>query len=106
MSQSVIPFTAKLVKFDTDVPFAEVIFRLNIAVKKEGSENNTARIRSTNNQDELTTVVNEVIGDSQFLCVQFSIFIIFEPILLIHGQRKIFYGVQVRQVTTRSRGRR
>jgi hypothetical protein len=71
MSKSVIPFTAKLVKFDTDVPFAEVISRLNIAVNKEGSENIVARLRSTNTQDELTTVVNDTVGDSDFLCVQF-----------------------------------
>jgi len=67
MSKSVIPFTAKLIKFDTDVPFAEVISRLNIAVNKEGSENITERLKSTSTHDELTTVVNDTIGDSNFL---------------------------------------
>ena len=73
MSHSVIPFTAKLVKFDTDVPFEEVISRLNIAVNKEGSGNILARLKSVNSQDELTTVINDTIGDSGFLCVQYSI---------------------------------
>ena len=81
MSKSVIPFTAKLVKFDTDVPFAEVISRLNTAVNKEGCGDIIARLKSTNTQDELATVVNDAIGDSDFLYVQFSTFVIFEPIL-------------------------
>ena len=69
MSKSVIPFTAKLVKFDTEVPFAEVISRLNSAVNKNGSGNIMARLKSTNTQDELSTVVNDTTGDSDFLCV-------------------------------------
>lgn len=67
MSKTVIPFTAKLVKFDTDVPFAEVISRLNIAVNKEGSANIMARLKSINSQDEFTTVINDTVGDSGFL---------------------------------------
>lgn len=105
MSKTVIPFTAKLVKFDTDVPFAEVISRLNTAVNKEGSENIMARLKSTNTQDELTTVVNDTIGDSDFLCVQFSTLSFSNRFYLIHGQHKIFHGVQVPQVTTRKYGR-
>lgn len=82
MSKSVIPFTAKLVKFDTEVPFAEVISRLNSAVNKDGSGNIVARLKSTNTQNELTTVVNDTIGDSDFLCVQFSALSFFKPILV------------------------
>ena len=70
MPKTVIPFTAKLVKFDTDVPFAEVISRLNIAVNKEGSRNIMARLKLVNTQDEFTAVINDAIGNSGFLCVQ------------------------------------
>jgi hypothetical protein len=78
MSKTVIPFTAKLVKFDTDVPFAEVISRLNIAVNKEGSGNIMAKLKLINTQDEFTTVINDTIGDSGFLCVQSQVFVIFD----------------------------
>jgi len=67
MPKTVVPFTAKSVKFDTDVPFAEVISRLNIAVNKEGSGNIMARLKLIYTQDEFTAVVNNTIGDSEFL---------------------------------------
>ena len=78
MSKTVIPFTAKLVKFDTDVPFEEVISRLNIAVNKDGPGNISARLKLINTQDEFTTLINDTIGDSGFLCVQLQIFVIFD----------------------------
>ena len=66
---TIIPFTAKLVKFDTTVPFAEVRSRLDIAVNKEGSENIMAKFKSANNQNEFTALINDTTGDSGFLCV-------------------------------------
>lgn len=72
MSKTVIPFTAKLVKFDTAVPFADVISRLHIAVNKEdsGVGNIMAKLKLVNTQDEFTAVVNNTVGDSGFLCVR------------------------------------
>lgn len=70
MPKTVVSFTAKLVKFDTDVPFAEVISRLDIALNKEGSGNIMAKLKLVNTQDEFTAVINDTIGDSGFLCVQ------------------------------------
>ena len=102
MSKTVIPLTAKLVNFDTDLPFAEVISRLNFAVNKEGSENIMARFKSINTQDEFATVINDTIGDSGFLCVQ-VVFCHFRPILI--RSNKIFRGGQATQVT-RIHGRR
>jgi len=67
MSKTVIPFTAKLIKFDTAVPFAQVISRLNIAVNKEGSGNIMAKIKLVDTQDEFSAVINDTIGDSGFL---------------------------------------
>lgn len=69
MSKIIIPFTAKLVKFDTAVPFTEVVSRLNIAVNKEGSGNFMARLKLVDTQDEFTSVINNTIGDSGFLYV-------------------------------------
>jgi len=67
MPKTVVSFTAKLVKFDTDVPVAEVISRLDIALNKEGSGNIMARLKLVNTQDEFTAVINDTIGDSGFL---------------------------------------
>jgi len=90
MSKTVIPFTAKLVKFDTAVPFAEVISRLNIAVNKEGSGNITERLKLVHTQDEFTALINDTIGDSGFLCVpsfrQLQIYLHFMDQIL-HGNQ-------------------
>ncbi|KAF8812386.1 hypothetical protein BYT27DRAFT_7182820 [Phlegmacium glaucopus] len=67
MSKTVVPFTAKLVKFDTAVPFAEVISRLDIAVNKEGSGNIREKLKLVNTQDEFTALINDTIGNSGFL---------------------------------------
>lgn len=82
MSKTVIPFTAKLVKFDTAVPFADVISRLNIAVNKEGSRNIMARLKLVNTQDEFTAVINSTIGDSEFLYVQLLMYFLSFPFIV------------------------
>ncbi|KAF8967553.1 hypothetical protein BDZ97DRAFT_1803964 [Flammula alnicola] len=54
----VTPFTAHLVQFDTAVPFAEVIARLDIEVNKAGSTDVTTALRSAKTHKEYTSVVD------------------------------------------------
>ena len=105
MSMSVIPFTAKLVKFDTDLPCAEVISRLKIAVNEEGAGNAIERLKTAHTQDELTAVVSDTAGDSGFLCVQFSI-LSFLNQFYQHGRHKVFHGFQVPKRDARMHGPR
>ena len=67
MSKTVTPLTAQLVQFDTSVPFAEVISRLDEAVNKTQSGDIIARFRSGKTQQELASVVEHVTQEKDFL---------------------------------------
>lgn len=75
MSKTVIPFIAHLVQFNTTLPFADVIARLNMEVNKVALSNTTvvAKISLVKNQQELKSVVEEATG-TDFLCERFSSF--------------------------------
>jgi len=63
MSKTVTPFTAKLVKFDTTVPFAEVISRLDVEVNKAGSQDIMAKLRMVQSQQEFMSIVDRTAGN-------------------------------------------
>jgi hypothetical protein len=75
MSKTVIPFIARLVQFNTTLPFADVIARLDMEVNKAASNDTTilAKISLVKNQQELQSVVKEASG-ADFLCERFSSF--------------------------------
>ncbi|KAF8974280.1 hypothetical protein BDZ97DRAFT_1911480 [Flammula alnicola] len=59
MSQTVTQFTAKLVEFDTTVPFAEVISRLDAEVNKAGSADITTTLKNVTSNKEFVSVVDK-----------------------------------------------
>ena len=65
MSKTVTPFIASLVQFNTTLPFAEVIARLDVEVKKVTS--GAAKIMQVKNQQELKSLVEGTATD--FLCL-------------------------------------
>ncbi|KAF8974278.1 hypothetical protein BDZ97DRAFT_1772800 [Flammula alnicola] len=66
MPKIVTSFTAKLVKFETAVPFAEVISRLDVEVNKAGSSDIMATLRKVKNQEEFASVVGKT-AEKDFL---------------------------------------
>jgi len=74
MSKTVIPFIARLVQFNTTLPFEDVIARLDMEVNKAAlSDTIIAKISLVKNQQELKSVVEEATG-TDFLCERFSSF--------------------------------
>lgn len=73
MSKTVIPFIARLVQFNTTLPFADVIARLDMEVNKVAlSDTIVRKISLVKNQQELKSLVEEAAG-ADFLC-EFSSF--------------------------------
>lgn len=62
MSKTIIPFTAEIVNFDTTLPFAEVISRLEVEINKAGSTDILGKLRNVQNQEEFMSVVNKTTG--------------------------------------------
>jgi len=70
MSKTVTPFIASLVQFNTTLPFAEVIARLDVEVNKVASGG--AKIRLVKNQQELESLVEETVGTDFLYFTEFS----------------------------------
>ncbi|KAF8879661.1 hypothetical protein CPB84DRAFT_1751602 [Gymnopilus junonius] len=67
MSKTIIPFTAKIVNFDTTLPFSEVISRLDVAINKAGSSDILGKLRTVKDQEEFMSVVNRATVGQDFL---------------------------------------
>ncbi|KDR74823.1 hypothetical protein GALMADRAFT_70227 [Galerina marginata CBS 339.88] len=67
MPKTVTPFTTKLVEFDTTVPFAEVVARLEVEVNKAGSQDIVAKLVKAESQDEWKSLVTERTAGTGFL---------------------------------------
>ncbi|KAH9482963.1 hypothetical protein JR316_0005063 [Psilocybe cubensis] len=48
-----------LIRFETSLPFAEVISRLDVEINKAGSEDIMAQIRAVKNQEEFISTINK-----------------------------------------------
>lgn len=96
MSKTVIPFIARLIQFNTTLPFADVIARLDMEVNKVASSDTTvAKLSQVKNQQELKSVVEEAAG-TDFLCERFSSFLLSSKSHLLKLQ--IFHGNSAPQV--------
>jgi len=69
MVQTVVPFTVQLVKFETTLPFKEVVSRLETQLNKAGCDNILARIRAAKDKHELRSLIENTMGESGFLYV-------------------------------------
>jgi hypothetical protein len=101
MSKTVTPFIASLVQFNTTVPFAEVIARLDVKVNKFASS--VAKLMLVKNQQELKSLVEEAAG-TDFLCDAFSPFLSRPKLHLCKPQ--IFHGIPAPQVVKTRRWNR
>lgn len=67
MSKKITPFTAQLVTFDTPLPVAEVILRLEKEVSKSSSAQLLASIAKATSKEELEITIKELSGGNDFL---------------------------------------
>ncbi|KDR74824.1 hypothetical protein GALMADRAFT_141157 [Galerina marginata CBS 339.88] len=67
MPKTVTSFMTKLVEFDTTVPFAEVIARLDVEVNKAGSQDIVAKLVKSESPEEWKSLVTERIAGTGFL---------------------------------------
>ncbi|KAF8913845.1 hypothetical protein CPB84DRAFT_15886 [Gymnopilus junonius] len=67
MTKTVITFMAKLVNFDTTLPFAKVISRLDVEINKAGSTKILGDLRAVRNQEEFMSVVKKTTTGQDFL---------------------------------------
>lgn len=73
-SISITDLNAKLVTFNTPLPYPQVISRLDEAVNKKGSADILMKMRSAKTRDEIDRVVGSITGlSNDFLYVIFSL---------------------------------
>ncbi|THV08618.1 TT1751-like protein [Dendrothele bispora CBS 962.96] len=67
MSKTITPFTAQLVTFDSDLPFAQVCERLESEVNKSASAGLFSAISSSKSKEELEEAVSKISGGNDFV---------------------------------------
>ncbi|KAF9000220.1 hypothetical protein BDQ17DRAFT_1327798 [Cyathus striatus] len=67
MAKHVSSFSAQLVTFDTDLPFSEVISRLDREINKPETGNFLTQLASATTREEIINAVNSIKGPSDFL---------------------------------------
>ncbi|KAF8741111.1 hypothetical protein AX14_005714 [Amanita brunnescens Koide BX004] len=67
MKKTTTIFSAQLVTFETSVPFAEFVARLDRAVNKEGSDQIISKLKGADSREKLEKIVNDIRGGNDFL---------------------------------------
>ncbi|GLB33746.1 hypothetical protein LshimejAT787_0106300 [Lyophyllum shimeji] len=67
MKKTIAPFTAQLVTFETDLPFLEVIARLDREVNKPGSLEFLSKFRTVQTKEEIVELITGITGGNDFL---------------------------------------
>lgn len=67
-SMSVATTNTKLVTFETSLPYAQVVARLDEAVNKQGSGEIIKKMRDATTREDIETVINTITGvENDFL---------------------------------------
>lgn len=71
-TKSIRSFTAKLVNYDTNLPYATVIARLDAAINTTGSVNFLTDFHNAKTKKEQTDLISGILQGRNFLCVYIS----------------------------------
>ncbi|KAK7470714.1 hypothetical protein VKT23_002136 [Stygiomarasmius scandens] len=66
MSKTITPFTAQLVTFESDLPFAQVCERLEFEVNKSTSAGIFPALASAKSKEDIEEAVNKITGGNDF----------------------------------------
>ena len=69
MSKTITPFTAQLVTFESDLPFAQVCERLESEVNKSTSAGIFPALASAKSKEDIEEAVNKITGGKDFAYV-------------------------------------
>ena len=70
MSKSIVEFTARRITYDTSLPIAEVIARLETQINKAGAGSEVLRLLSTpGSRAEIEQGINSLVGESGLVYV-------------------------------------
>ena len=70
MSKSIVEFTARRITYDTSLPIAEVIARLEKQINKAGAGSEVLRLLSTpGSRAEIEQGINSLVGESGLVYV-------------------------------------
>ncbi|KAF5388262.1 hypothetical protein D9615_000361 [Tricholomella constricta] len=67
MKKTVTPFTVQLVTFETNLPFEEVIARLDEELNKQGSLQFLSKFRTATTREEIVDLITNITGNNDFL---------------------------------------
>jgi ABC-type sugar transport system substrate-binding protein len=67
--KTIRPFTAQLVNYDTNLPYATVISRLDAAINKTGCVNFLTDFHNSKTKKEQTDLISGILQGRNFLCV-------------------------------------